>query len=88
MQSLQTLIDMLTAGRALHINILDLGGILKTEATVISTKNTIHSKEFCDVAKKRRRGGQRMGRDRGGGRGGDCSGRGTGRLYEAGDYPQ
>lgn len=56
MQNLQTLIDMLTAGRNLHINILDLGGILKTEATVISTKNTIHSKEFCDVAKSTAKG--------------------------------
>ena len=59
MQGLQTLIDMLTAGRNLHISILDLGGILKTEATVISTKNTIHSKEFCDTAKSTARGYRR-----------------------------
>ena len=51
MQSLQTLIDFLSVGRNLHISILDIGGMLKTEATVISPKNTIHSKPFCNVAK-------------------------------------
>ena len=59
MQSLQTLIDMLTAGRNIHINILDLGGILKTESTVVATKNTIHSKAFCDAAKSTAKGYRR-----------------------------
>lgn len=59
MQSLQTLIDMLTAARNLHICILDLGGILNTEATLISPKNTIHSKEYCNVAKSTEKGYRR-----------------------------
>ena len=59
MQSLQTLINMLTAGRNLHISILDLDGILNTELTVISPKNTIHSKEFCNVAKSTDKGYRR-----------------------------
>ncbi len=59
MQSLQTLIDMLTAGRNLHISILDLSGILNTERAVVSPKNTIHSKEFCNTAKSTEKGYRR-----------------------------
>ena len=56
MQSLQTFIDMLTKGRNIHISILDIDGILNTELTSIAIKNTIHSKEFCDIAKSTEKG--------------------------------
>ena len=51
MQTLQTFIDLLTAGRNIHISILDLDGLLNTSLTTVAVKNTIHSKPFCDVAK-------------------------------------
>lgn len=59
MQSLQTFIDLLSIGRKIHISILDIAGVLNTEATVISPKNTIHSKEFCNVAKSTESGYRR-----------------------------
>ena len=59
MQSLQTFIDLLSTGRKIHISILDIAGILNTEATVVSPKNTIHSKEFCNVAKSTEKGYRR-----------------------------
>lgn len=59
MQKLQTLIDMLASGRNLHVSILDFGGILNTEATLLSPKNTIHSKDFCNVAKSTEKGYRR-----------------------------
>ena len=51
MQDLNTLIELLTKGRNIHISILDIDGILSTELTSIPLRKTIHSKPFCDVAK-------------------------------------
>ena len=56
MQNLQFLIDMLTKERKLHINILDLNGILNTPSTKIAFENVIHSKKFCDIAKSTENG--------------------------------
>ena len=56
MQKLQTLIDMLTRGRKIHISILDVSGVLNTDSTDIAFKNTIHSKTFCNIAKSTERG--------------------------------
>ncbi len=51
MQSLQALIDMLERGRNLHISVLDLSGILDLPLTKLRFENTIHSVEFCRIAK-------------------------------------
>ena len=51
MQDLQTFIDLLSRGKNFHICILDLSGILNTPLTNLPTKNIIHSKPICDVAK-------------------------------------
>ncbi len=51
MQDLQTLINLLTKGRKIHISILDVSGVLATDKTRVSFKNTIHSAEFCKIAK-------------------------------------
>ena len=51
MQSLQTLIDLLSYHRNIHISIVDLNGILNTQATSVDFKNAIHSKSFCWIAK-------------------------------------
>ncbi len=56
MQSLQTLIDMLVSKRQIHISLLDLTGVLDSPLTRLRFKNTVHSKEFCDVAKQTERG--------------------------------
>ena len=56
MQKLQTLIDMLTRGRKIHISILDVSGVLNTDSTDIIFENTIHSKAFCNIAKSTERG--------------------------------
>ncbi len=56
MQSLQTLIDMLTKGRRTHISILDLNGVLDLPRTQIDFCNVIHSKKFCNMAKSSERG--------------------------------
>lgn len=56
MQKLQVLIDQLTKDRHLHINILDLSGILNTPMTEIAFQNVIHSKRFCDIAKSTDKG--------------------------------
>ena len=58
MQSLQFLIDKLSHGRNLHISILDLSGILDTDATKIDIKNVVHSKRFCAIAKSTGKGGK------------------------------
>lgn len=58
MQSLQFLIDQLSYGRNIHISILDLSGILDTEATKIDIKNVVHSKRFCAIAKSTGKGGK------------------------------
>ncbi|MBQ9806749.1 MAG: helix-turn-helix domain-containing protein [Clostridia bacterium] len=47
---------MLTKERKLHINILDLNGILNTPSTKIAFENVIHSKKFCDIAKSTENG--------------------------------
>ena len=52
MQTLDTLIKMLQAGRNLHVSVLDLSGILDLEETKLPFKSTIHSKEFCYIAKE------------------------------------
>ena len=51
MQKLQTLIDMLTKGRDIHISVLDVSGILNTPLTEVRFENVIHSKKFCNIAK-------------------------------------
>ena len=51
MQDLQTLIELLTYNRKLHISILDLSGILDTPLTKLRFENVIHSKTFCRIAK-------------------------------------
>lgn len=51
MQSLQVLIDQLSYHRNIHISIVDLNGILNTQATSVDFKNVIHSKPFCWIAK-------------------------------------
>lgn len=51
MQPLKVLIDCLSAHRNIHINVLDLNGILQTEGAALPFEDTIHSKKFCDVAK-------------------------------------
>lgn len=56
MQSLQTLINMLRAGRNIHISVLDLSGILNTPETALDFSSTIHSKGFCWAAKSTERG--------------------------------
>ncbi len=56
MQSLQFLIDMLTKGRKLHISILDVNGILNTDACSLRFENIIHSKEFCKISKSTEKG--------------------------------
>ncbi len=56
MQNLQTLIDLLTKGRRIHISILDVSGALTSDATRICFNNTIHSTEFCRLAKSTDRG--------------------------------
>lgn len=56
MQKLQTLIDMLTKGRKLHISVLDVSGVLNTPLSEVEFKNVIHSKEFCNIAKSTHKG--------------------------------
>ena len=56
MQDLQSLIDMLTKGRKLHICIMDVSGILNTSVTEVSGKNKMHIKEFCNIAKSTDKG--------------------------------
>ena len=56
MQNLQSLINMLTKGRKLHICIMDVSGILNTPATDVSAKNKMHIKEFCNIAKSTDKG--------------------------------
>lgn len=51
MQKLQTLIDMLTSGRKIHISIVDVSGVLNSDSTEIMFENVIHSKTFCNIAK-------------------------------------
>ncbi len=56
MQNLYSLIKMLEKGRKLHISVLDLSGILDLPETKIPFKSTIHSKEFCYIAKESEKG--------------------------------
>ncbi len=56
MQSLQVLIDILTKGRKLHINIMDVNGVLNTSSTNLRFENIIHSKKFCCIAKSTDKG--------------------------------
>lgn len=56
MQNLQSLIDMLTKGRKLHICIMDVSGILSAPATKASGENRMHVKEFCNIAKSTDKG--------------------------------
>lgn len=56
MQNLYSLIKMLEKGRNLHISVLDLSGILDLPETKIPFKSTIHSKNFCYIAKETERG--------------------------------
>lgn len=56
MQNLYSLIKMLEKGRKLHISVLDLSGILDLPETKISFKSTIHSKDFCYIAKESEKG--------------------------------
>ncbi len=51
MQSLKSLIDLLTKGRKIHISIVDVGGVLAAPSTEIPFENVIHSKQFCNIAK-------------------------------------
>ena len=56
MKDLQVLLNLLTKARKLHISILDISGILNTTATKITFDNSIHSKEFCNIAKSTEKG--------------------------------
>ena len=56
MQSLLTLIDLLEKGTRLHINMLDLSGVLSTPATTLPFERRTHANEFCDVAKMTEKG--------------------------------
>ena len=56
MQTLLSLIELLEKGTNLHINVLDLSGMLNTPATALPFKRRAHSKPFCDVAKTTERG--------------------------------
>ena len=56
MQPLQSLINILTKGRKLHISILDISGILNAPLAKISFENVIHSKKYCNIAKSTERG--------------------------------
>ena len=56
MQTLQSLITLLERGRKLHISVLDLSGILDSPLTSLSFESTIHSKNFCSLAKATERG--------------------------------
>ena len=56
MQKLQTLIDVITKGRNLHISILNLSGVLNTPDTKIAFSNVIHSITFCNIAKSTEKG--------------------------------
>lgn len=56
MQSLQTLINLLEEGRKIHISVLDLSGILDLPLTSLNFESTIHSKNFCSLAKVSERG--------------------------------
>ncbi|MBP3361684.1 MAG: helix-turn-helix domain-containing protein [Clostridia bacterium] len=56
MHKLQTLVDLLTCGRNLHICIHDLSGILKAESRELEFENKIHSKKFCSIAKETKAG--------------------------------
>ena len=56
MQNLQTLIDLLTCNRNIHISVVDLKGVLNTSAAKLEFKNIIHSMQFCCVAKSTERG--------------------------------
>ena len=56
MQSLKTIIKLITKGCNLHISILDLVGILDSPMTEIPFENVIHSKEYCKIAKSTDRG--------------------------------
>ena len=59
MQKLQMLIDMLTQGRALHISVLDVSGILHSSLNEVRFENVIHSKQFCNIAKSTHKGSAR-----------------------------
>ena len=56
MQNLQTLINLLERGRKLHISVLDLSGILDLPLTSLTFESTIHSKNFCSLAKTTEKG--------------------------------
>ncbi len=56
MQNLQTLISLLSANRKIHISILDVSGALTNELTRVGFNNTIHSTEFCRIAKSTEKG--------------------------------
>ena len=51
MQNLQTAIHHLSAGRRLHISILDFSGLLDTPATKLPFCHIIHATDFCEAAK-------------------------------------
>ncbi len=52
MQDLNTFLNLLTEEKKLHISITDISGILEYDKLKIMPKYTIHSKIFCDTAKK------------------------------------
>lgn len=56
MRGLQSLLNQLEKGRAVHISILDLRGILTSDKTRIVGKSMIHSRNFCDKAKSTGKG--------------------------------
>ena len=56
MQDLNTLIQLLTKARSIHVCVLDLSGILNTPLTDLPWEKRIHSKDFCSVAKSTAKG--------------------------------
>ncbi len=51
MQSLQTLINLITKSRNIHISFLDITGILDTPYTKVDLTHKLHSNKFCEIAK-------------------------------------
>lgn len=49
--SLQKVIDLISQNSGIHICINDVEGVLYSDILKIESKNKIHSKKFCDIAK-------------------------------------
>ena len=51
MEKLQTLLNLLTSERRVHISVLDVSGILNLPICELEFGSVIHSKNFCNIAK-------------------------------------